>query len=229
MHIEKSSVQIMMDAFKSDAKDKQDRIERLKSQETILGQENLTLKCELYDAELKIEELEADVKRLEKLLNMDDDTRDIVSEMYKTTLLQDPWLPDIEDTVHKAAIDRMDDKPLSCEEQMKQTDALRDADINHIHRSSQILIVDDPWEEFLKKFECDVFGVLPSTKEIFDALPLDIGIELKLERVLSIDGNYINVILESIEYGGSWNTYSNHIETMDDLKKIYNSFKEIYG
>lgn len=45
-----------------------DKEKLLKAQEHVTAQENLTLKCELYDAEFKIEELEADVRRLEKLL-----------------------------------------------------------------------------------------------------------------------------------------------------------------
>lgn len=239
----------------------------LKVQEHVTAQENLTLKCELYDAEIKIEELDeelyqsheawerkrtaelyeevkkgkftstlreefrqksnkeaidleqrfsketgmhkkiaadkinevellkADIRRLEKLCkNMGDETRDIISEMYKTTLL------DVEDTVHKAAMDRMD------EDKVKT----------------------DPWVDLISVFNEDKFSSLPSVDVIL-SLDIEEGFDVKINRNFTVTHDFLEITFTRIEHGGSWTIPSKHIATMAALKNIYNSFKEIYG
>lgn len=269
----------------------------LNTQEHVTAQENLTLKCELYDAELKIEELneelyqsheawerkrtaelyeevkkgkfastlreefrqksnkeaidleqrfsketgmhkqiaadkinevellKADVRRLEKLLKV---LEDPISTEFKRRpgdmRIGGVWLSD---------------KHLSCEEQMKETDALRVEVMSKIKRDKEASdffdnlykerrVKTDPWVDLISVFNEDKFSSLPSVDVIL-SLDIEEGFDVKINRNFTVTHDFLEITFTSVEHGGSWTIPSKHIENMVDLKNIYNSFKEIYG
>lgn len=236
-YIEKSSVRMMMDAFKSDAKDKQDRIE----------------------------ELEADVRRLEKLfknicedymrlahpqLSVDDYdlSKPFTYEPLAGGLKRRPGLKFIGATMgyrneqivvhkdHPARILGKDgtltemkiewDKPLSFEEQMKETDALRVEVMSKIKRDKEKKEKADPWLILLKDIQrvgCISVYLLETVK---DGLNLDEDHDFYV-CVWDTDPSFKFIVKET---GGAYlATMSSSIKDMDALKEFYNSFKELFG
>ena len=191
-----------MEAFISEAKDKQDRIE----------------------------ELEADVRRLEKLLkNMGEDYMrlahtqlDVDDYDLSKPFTYEPW----PEGGFKRRPGLVPDKPLSCEEQMKETDALRVEVMSKIKRDKEKKEKADPWLILLKDIQrvgCISVYLLETVK---DGLNLDEDHDFYV-CVWDTDPSFKFIVKET---GGAYlATMSSSIKDMDALKEFYNSFKELFG